>query len=166
MNFNPLPISLLSTLHQARMLLLRKNYFFSLLTKKLTQGFIVGCRNNSGPFQQLHSDLCYRGLRLDRYGNCRSILQRIDFRPTDLFPNRDKLVSIFMKMVRSKEGNLQWSTYETQIVGVFCDFLWHKTFVCINCETHLTLECVHKCLWPTGFKKSEIHRTNLEQLLN
>ena len=58
------------------------SFFFT----KLTQVFIALCQNISGVFQQLYSDLCYRGLRLDRYGNCSSILQRIDFRATDLFP--------------------------------------------------------------------------------
>ena len=61
------------------------------------------------------------------------------------------------------DSHLQWSTYETEIIGAFWDLLWHKTFVCINCETHLALECAHKWPWPTGFEKSEIHQLNLEK---
>ena len=80
----------------------RIKWFFFIFTT-MTQGFIALCQNISRVFQQLYSDLCYRGLRLDRYGNCSSILQRIDFRATDLFPVKEKLFSIFMKIIRIKE---------------------------------------------------------------
>ena len=78
----------------------------------MTQGFIALRQNISRVFQQLCSDLCYRGLRLDRYGNCSSILQRIDFRATDLFPVKEKLFSIFMKIIRTKERRTYQSVLE------------------------------------------------------
>ena len=88
-----------------------KNVFFLIFTT-MTQGFIALCQNISRVFQQLYSDLCYRGLRLDRYGNCSSILQRIDFRATDLFPVKEKLFSIFMKIIRTKERRTYQSVLE------------------------------------------------------
>ena len=82
LNFN-----LLEFIYQF-VIIMRNSVYQNLLPffTKLTQVFIALCQNISGVFQQLYSDLCYRGLRLDRYGNCSSILQRIDFRATDLFP--------------------------------------------------------------------------------
>ena len=47
---------------------------------------------------------------------------------------------------------------------LFWDILWHKNFVCMNCETYIALEYAHKPTWPTGFEKSEIHQPYLEKL--
>ena len=54
--------------------------------------------------------------------------------------------------------------YETGQTVLFWDILWHKNFVCMNCETYLALEYAHKPAWPTGFEKSEIHQPYLEKL--
>ena len=54
--------------------------------------------------------------------------------------------------------------YETEKIGVFWEFLWHKNVICMNCETYTSLECAPKPVWPTGFEKSEIHQLNLEIL--
>ena len=51
---------------------------------------------------------------------------------------------------------IQWLNYETDQTGVFLDFLWHKNFVCMNCETYLALECFLKSPWPTAFEKLKI----------
>ena len=59
---------------------------------------------------------------------------------------------------------VQWLYYESIIIGVFWDFLWHKSFVCIICEIYVALEYAHKPPWPTGFEKSKIHQPNLEKL--
>ena len=59
---------------------------------------------------------------------------------------------------------LQWLQNESTILGVFWEFLWHKNFVCMICETNLALECAHKSSWPTAFEKSKIHQPNLEKL--
>ena len=59
---------------------------------------------------------------------------------------------------------IQWLYYESTIIGVFWDYLWHKSFVCMICEIYLALECAQKPSWPTGFEKSKIHQPNLEEL--
>ena len=58
---------------------------------------------------------------------------------------------------------LQSLEYETGQIGVFWDILWHKHFVCKNCETYLALECALKLPWPTGFEKSKIDQPNPEK---
>ena len=63
-----------------------------------------------------------------------------------------------------KWSTLQWLNYETDQTGVFWDFLWHKNFICVNCETYLALECSLKSPWPTAFEKFKIHQPNLEKL--
>ena len=59
---------------------------------------------------------------------------------------------------------LQSLEYETGQIGVFWDILWHKHFVCKNCETYLTLECTLKSPWPTGFEKSKTDQPSPEKL--
>ena len=60
--------------------------------------------------------------------------------------------------------DVQSLKYETGQTGVFWDVLWHKKFVCMNCETYLALECYPKSPWPTAFEKSKINWPNLEKL--
>ena len=60
--------------------------------------------------------------------------------------------------------NVQSLEYETGPTVVFWDILWPKYSVCMNCETHLALECAPKPSWPTGFEKSEIHQANPKKL--
>ena len=38
--------------------------------------------------------------------------------------------------------------------------MWHKNFVCINCETNLASKCALKPTWPRGFEKSKIPQPN------
>ena len=45
---------------------------------------------------------------------------------------------------------IQWQEYESKMIAVFCEFLWHKDFVCINFETNLGLEFVHKPFQPVN----------------
>ena len=52
--------------------------------------------------------------------------------------------------------------YETGQTVLFWDILWQENFVCMNCDTFLALEYVHKAAWPTGFEKSKIHQPYLE----
>ena len=54
--------------------------------------------------------------------------------------------------------------YETGKTVLFWDILWHKNFVCMNCETNLDSECAPKPPWPTGFEKSKLHQPNPEKL--
>ena len=60
--------------------------------------------------------------------------------------------------------HLQSFKYVTAQTGVFWDFLWHKNFIFMNCETYLTSECSLRPPWPTAFEKSKIHQPNLEKL--
>ena len=53
-----------------------------------------------------------------------------------------------------------WNCYNRCIWG----FLWHKIFVCMNCETYIALEYAHKPAWPTDFERSKIHQPYLEKL--
>ena len=64
----------------------------------------------------------------------------------------------------SRKSHIQSLQNESTILGVFWEFLWHKNFVCKNCETTLALEFAHMPSWPTAFEKSEIHQSNLEKL--
>ena len=52
--------------------------------------------------------------------------------------------------------------YETEKAVLFWDFLWHKNYVCMNCETNLASKFAPKPPWPTGFEKSKIHQPNPE----
>ena len=54
--------------------------------------------------------------------------------------------------------------YETEKTVLIRSILWHKNFVCKNCETNLGSECAPKPSWPTGFEKSKIHQPNAEKL--
>ena len=59
---------------------------------------------------------------------------------------------------------LQSLEIETEQTVLFWDLLWHRSFVCMNCELYLGLKCAHKPPWPTGFEKSKIHQPNPEKL--
>ena len=66
------------------------------------------------------------------------------------------------KQIQQNGSLLQWLEYESTIFDLFWEFLWHKSLVCMNCETHLGSEYAPKSAWTTGFEKSEIHQHNLE----
>ena len=53
---------------------------------------------------------------------------------------------------------------ETAQTVLFWDILWQENFVCMNCETYLSLECAPKPPWPPSFEKSKIHHPNPEKL--
>ena len=59
---------------------------------------------------------------------------------------------------------IQSLEYETEKTVLFWSILWHKNFVCKNCETNLGSECAPKPSWPTGFEKSKIHQPNPKKL--
>ena len=75
-----------------------------------------------------------------------------------------KIILILIFYVKASIVDLQSLEYETEKTVLFWDVLWHKNFVCKNCETNLDSECAPKPSWPTGFEKSKIHQPNPEKL--
>ena len=75
-----------------------------------------------------------------------------------------KIILILIFYVKASIVDLQSLEYETEKTVLFWDVLWHKNFVCKNCETNLDSECAPKPSWPTGFEKSKIPQPNREKL--
>ena len=67
-------------------------------------------------------------------------------------------------IVKGDKRAIQSLEIETEQTVLFWDILWYRSFVCMNCELYLGLQCACKTPWPTGFEKSKIHQPNAEKL--